>query len=81
MFTPIADADEKAKYLNLDDAECAAKYKAVFPAVVLFRKFEESPLLYDGAAGKDYLEAWIKLYKVPTVFEFTEEEIEAIFGA
>jgi hypothetical protein len=29
---------------------------------------------------KEDVESWLKPLKVPTVFEFTEDEIEAIFG-
>jgi hypothetical protein len=35
---------------------------------------------YSGAADKESLVNFVKPLMVPTVFEFTEDEIEAVFG-
>jgi len=37
-------------------------------------------MTYTGNPDKDTLQNFVKPLMVPTVFEFTEEEIEAIFG-
>ena len=36
--------------------------------------------MYSGIADKDSLTAWYKPLMVPTLFKFTEDEIEAVFG-
>lgn len=47
---------------------------------VFFRQFETKTNVYSGAADKEALLAYIKPLMVPTVFAFTEDEIEAVFG-
>merc|ERR1711935_354975 len=65
---------------HTSDAACATTYGAATPGVVFFRKFETETNAYTGAADKDSLIAFVKPLMVPTVFEFSEEEIEAVFG-
>jgi len=48
--------------------------------LVFFRHFETRQNQYTGAADKDSLSAFYKPLMVPTLFKFTEEEIEAVFG-
>jgi len=50
------------------------------PGEVFFRKFETEINVYSGAADKEALATWYKPMMVPTLFKFTEEEIEAVFG-
>ena len=64
----------------MKDAECAKEYGVTGPKEVFFRKFEETQVNYDGAADLDSLQEFVKPLMVPIVFEFTEEEIEPIFG-
>jgi len=74
-----ANADDKIAFVHTS-ADCAADYGATANGVVFFRKFEETTMVYAGTADKDALMEFVKPLMVPTVFEFTEEEIEAIFG-
>ena len=75
-----ANSDDKISFVHTDDAACASEYGASTPGIVFFRKFETTANVYSGAADKDSLVAFVKPLMVPTVFEFTEDEIEAIFG-
>lgn len=75
----FANSDDKITFVHAA-ADCAAKYNAVAPAEILFKKFEEPTVVYSGKADKDSLVSWVKPLMVPTVFEFTEEEIDAVFG-
>ena len=77
---PYANAEDKILFAHSSDAACATSYGAAAPGVVFFRKFETETNLYTGAADKDSLTAFVKPLMVPTVFEFSEEEIEAVFG-
>jgi protein disulfide-isomerase A1 len=74
-----ANADDKITFVHAA-ADCAAEYNAQAPAEVLFKKFEEPTTVYPGKADKDALIAWTKPLMVPTLFEFSEEEIDAVFG-
>lgn len=76
----FAASEDGITFVHNTDAACAKENGAAFPGLAFFRKFEESPLAYSGAADKDALIAWTKPLRVPTVFEFTDDEIEAIFG-
>jgi len=79
-FEPVADAEEKIGFFHTSDAACAEHYKASAPGVVFFRKFETEVNVYTGTADKDALKSFFKPLMVPTLFKFTEEEIEAVFG-
>merc|ERR1712166_1459140 len=71
---------EKTSFVHTTDAACAAEFGAKQPSLVFFRQFEEKVNVYTGAADKEALLAYIKPLMVPTVFSFTEDEIEAVFG-
>jgi len=77
---PYASAEDKIVFAHTSDAACATSFDAAAPAVVFFRKFETETNIYTGAADKDSLISFVKPLMVPTVFEFSEEEIEAVFG-
>merc|ERR1712195_367363 len=76
----LADTEEKTSFIHTTDAACAAEFGAKQPSLVFFRQFEEKVNVYTGAADKEALLAYIKPLMVPTVFSFTEDEIEAVFG-
>jgi len=75
-----ANTEDKIAFVHTDDAACATEHGGSAPGLVFFRKFETTANAYTGAADKDSLVAFVKPLMVPTVFEFTEDEIEAIFG-
>lgn len=77
---PLATKNDKVSFFNVKDAACATQYGVTGPKEVFFRKFEQTQINYDGAADLDSLQEFVKPLMVPTVFEFTEEEIEPIFG-
>lgn len=77
---PFAEKEDKIAFVHSKDANCAQEYGVKTPGVVFFRKFEETQVPYTGPADLDALTNWVKPLMVPTVFEFTEEEIDAIFG-
>jgi len=76
----LSDTEEKVGFVHNLDAACAAEFGAKQPSLVFFRQFEEKVNVYSGAADKDSLLSYIKPLMVPTVFQFTEDEIEAVFG-
>jgi protein disulfide-isomerase A1 len=77
---PYASAEDKIAFVNIEDAACAKTKGVEGSGIVFFRKFETTENKYEGKADKDSLSAFVKPLMVPTVFEFSEDEIEAIFG-
>ncbi len=73
-----ANAEDKIQFFH-SDSECGKTYGAE-SGIVFFRNFETAENVYSGAADKEALQAFVKPLMVPTVFEFGEDEIEAIFG-
>jgi len=67
-------------FVHSSDADCAKANGGSAPGIVFFRKFETEKNAYTGKADKDSLIEFVKPLMVPTIFEFTEDEIEAIFG-
>lgn len=84
VFIPLAEnpsISEKYQFFHIADAECAtANGVTQTPALVFFRKFEESPLVYTGAIEVDPVLLWLQGVSVPTLIEFSEDYIEPIFG-
>lgn len=77
---PYAQLEDKVTFVHTTEAACATEYGASTPGIVFFRKFEENQIPYTGEADKDSLINFVKPLMVPTVFEFEEDHIEAIFG-
>jgi len=77
---PNADVEEKISFVHTSDEACAAEFGASAPGSVFFRQFESNINVYSGEADKDSMNKWYKPLTVPTLFKFTEDEIEAVFG-
>lgn len=72
---------EKYQFFHLNDKECGASFGvSSSPALVLFRKFEESPLVYSGNWETTPAVDWLVASSVPTLIDFSEDYIEPIFG-
>lgn len=80
VHVAYANSEDKITFVHTADADCAKEYDATAPAIIFFRKFETPTNIFDGRPDKDALIEFVKPLMVPTVFEFTEDEIEAIFG-
>jgi len=77
---PLATENDKITFVNVADEACAKEFGASYPGEVFFRKFEENTVVYSGEPTKDALNTFVKPLMVPTVFEFSEEQVEPIFG-
>lgn len=77
---PYANAEDKIAFVHVESEDCATNKAVKGPAIVFYRKFETISNTYTGKADKDSLSAFVKPLMVPTVFEFSEDEIEAVFG-
>ena len=76
-----ANVEDKVVFFHNSDKECAAKYKVDDkPTMAFFRKFEEKQLNFHEPATVDAVKAWYNPRMVPTLFKFTDEEIETVFG-
>lgn len=80
VHVSYANTEDKIAFVHSSDAACATEYGVSGNGLVFFRKFETNVNVYNGAADKESLIAFVKPLMVPTVFEFTEDEIEAVFG-
>ena len=75
-----SEAEDKIQFYHNNEATCAQEHGVTGNGLVFFRQIETKVNVYDGKADKDSLAAWVKPLQVPTVFAFTEDEIEAVFG-
>jgi protein disulfide-isomerase A1 len=85
VFMSVAENpnfDDKYRFFHTADLQgCDGQFDDYSPALVLFRKFDESPLVYGGAISDiESLLLWLQGQSVPTLIEFSEEFIEPIFG-
>lgn len=92
---PYADAEDKINFVHLPQ-NCLSEILITEdkPQIVFFRDFKkmkndehykeddkgEDIHVYTGTPDKDQLMNFIKPLMVPTIFEFSEDQIEAIFG-
>ena len=76
-----AQVSDKFSFVHLSDKECAASYGASqTPAVLIFRKFDNSPLVFSGEWEVQKIVDWLSSASVPTLIDFSEDCIEPIFG-
>jgi hypothetical protein len=76
-----ASVSDKFAFVHLNDKECATSYGAQStPALLVFRKFDNSPLVFDGSWETNPIVDWLTTSSVPTLIEFSEDYIEPIFG-
>lgn len=81
VHVPAADSEDKIPFLHTLEADCSQTLANVAaPALVLFRNFDEKVTPYTGEKDKDTFLNFINPLLVPTLFKFTEDEIEAVFG-
>jgi len=72
---------EKYQFIHVNEKACAEIHGAKgFPALVLFRQFDESPLHYSGNWETTPVVDWLLASSTPTLIEFSEDYIEPIFG-
>jgi len=73
--------NEKFQFYHLNDKECAAANGASStPALVLFRQFDTPTVVYSGNWETTPIVDFMVAQSVPTLIEFSEDYIEAIFG-
>jgi protein disulfide-isomerase A1 len=77
---PVADVEDKITFLHNHDASCAEHFGTKHPSIVFFRDFETEVNIYEGPADQESLQKFFKPLMVATLFKFTEDEIEAVFG-
>ena len=70
---------EKYQFFHTTDADCASKFGTSAPGVGLSRRFDESPLGYEGAAKAEDIVEFAKKSSVPRLIDFAEEFAGAIF--
>lgn len=79
-YVPFAQGDDSMEFVHSNDANCAKKHGVTAPGLAFFRKFEEKVVVYTGEANKEAIGSWVKPLKVATVFAFTDDDIEVVFG-
>ena len=73
MTNPMAEM--KYEFYHTNDAECASKYGATAPSIVVQRIFDESPVIYDGAIdGREFV-GWAKVMAEPSQNRLTQDYI------
>jgi protein disulfide-isomerase A1 len=79
-FQKAAGTDDKTPYVHVFDAELSATLGVTRPALVVFRKFDEPSVTFSGEFTVATIKDFVKSKSVPTLIEFDEDYIEAIFG-
>ena len=71
---------DKFSFFHLNDEECAKSFGlTATPGIVLFRKFEDPTIVYEGEMTSKNLISWISRSQFPLVILFNETYIEPVF--
>ena len=71
---------DKFSLFHLNDEECAKSFGlTATPGFVLFRKFDEPSIVYEGEMTSKSLISWISRSSFPLVIVFNETYIEPVF--
>ncbi|KAF7266518.1 protein disulfide isomerase [Rhynchophorus ferrugineus] len=79
-FLATAVLVEDAVFGLTDNEEIASNYQAKDNTVVLFKKFDENQVTYEGEAEESSLKKFIQAYSFPLLVEFNHETAQKIFG-
>ncbi|KAI9998297.1 hypothetical protein PInf_002677 [Phytophthora infestans] len=79
MLEKLADADDLAVYVASTSADVTQDAAAV-NKVVLYKKFDEGKVVYDGEFEKESLGEFVKANSLPLVITFSQEKAPMIFG-
>merc|ERR1712137_8195 len=79
MLENLADADNLAAYVA-STSKNVAKEATDVNKVVLYKKFDEGVVVYDGDFEKEALSMFVKSHSLPLVITFTKEKASMIFG-
>ncbi|GMF44147.1 unnamed protein product [Phytophthora fragariaefolia] len=79
MLEKLADADDLAVYVASTSADLT-KDAAAVNKVVLYKKFDEGKVIYDGEFEKEALGEFVKSNSLPLVITFTQDKAPMIFG-
>lgn len=82
VHVPAARKRDNVVFVHNQDPECAKEFGLVAgePSFIFFRNFEEKAVPLGSISDSEKLLSSINGLTVPTVFEFSEEEIEPVFG-
>ncbi|KAF1781730.1 Thioredoxin, conserved site [Phytophthora cactorum] len=79
LLEKLADADDLAVYVASTSADVTEDAAAV-NKVVLYKKFDEGKVVYDGEFEKESLGEFVKGNSLPLVITFSQEKAPMIFG-
>jgi hypothetical protein len=71
-------AEKQFGFMHIGDLACAKDFGISLEktSVVLFRNFDESPLIFDGKIEGEALLIWLSSHSMPALVEFGEEYIQ-----
>ncbi|KAK1934400.1 Protein disulfide-isomerase [Phytophthora citrophthora] len=79
LLEKLADADDLAVYVASTSTDVTEDAAAV-NKVVLYKKFDEGKVVYDGEFEKEALGEFVKGNSLPLVITFTQDKAPMIFG-
>ncbi|XP_042581615.1 protein disulfide-isomerase isoform X1 [Cyprinus carpio] len=79
-FIKTAEAVDDIPFGIISDDAGFSKFEVAKDGVVLFKKFDEGRIAFDGEISKEKLLTFIKSNQLPLVIEFTEQTAPKIFG-
>ncbi|KAF4317208.1 hypothetical protein BBO99_00003714 [Phytophthora kernoviae] len=79
LLEKLADADDLAVYVASTSTDLTEDVAAV-NKVVLYKKFDEGKVVYDGEFEKEALGDFVKGNSLPLVITFTQDKAPMIFG-
>ncbi|KAH7462954.1 Protein disulfide-isomerase [Phytophthora ramorum] len=79
LLEKLADADDLAVYVASTSTDVTEDAAAI-NKVVLYKKFDEGKVVYDGALEKEALGEFVKANSLPLVITFSQDKAPMIFG-
>ena len=80
-FSTAADLDENAKYGITTNEDIFEEYevKDTTPAIILFKKFDEGKIVFEGDISEESIATFVTANYLPLVVDFTSETAPMIF--
>lgn len=79
-FLSVAGAIDEYPFAITSNDDVYAKYETKCGAIVLFKQFDESKVLFDGESNEADIKKFVQTHSIPLIVEFNHDSAQKIFG-
>lgn len=79
-YLDVASAIDDLPFAITSNEDVYKEYEAGCGSVIMFKKFDDKKVVYDGESNAEDLKKFVKTQSLPLIVEFNHETAQKIFG-